>query len=149
MPHRLILKVTKFQLSPPKRLGTVVKNILGGHDAPPPMSNRVKGTPVTPQAIMKKYLMKAKDRLHNLEKSIISVTETQNIQDVYFPQIIQKLKALESKHTSNGGSRQNVDRVPSLKNLTKNEIFVHFHSNLGILTGFQQPCDPVWIRYCQ
>ena len=42
MPHRLILKVTKFQLPPPKRLGTVVKNILGGHHASPPMSNRVK-----------------------------------------------------------------------------------------------------------
>ena len=41
MPHRLILKVTKFQLPPPKRFGTVVKNILGGHHAPPPMSNRV------------------------------------------------------------------------------------------------------------
>ena len=49
----------------------------------------------------------------------------------------------------NGGSRQNVDRVPSLKNLTKNEIFVHFHSNLGILTEFQKPCDPVWVRYWQ
>ena len=42
MPHRLILKVTKFQLPPSKRLGTMVKNILGGHHAPPPMSNRVK-----------------------------------------------------------------------------------------------------------
>ena len=31
MPNRLILKVTKFQLPPPTRLGTVVKNILGGH----------------------------------------------------------------------------------------------------------------------
>ena len=30
MLNRLILKVTKFQLPPPKRLGTVVKNILGG-----------------------------------------------------------------------------------------------------------------------
>ena len=40
MLNRLILKVTKFQLPPPKRLGTVVKNILGGHDGPP-MSNRV------------------------------------------------------------------------------------------------------------
>ena len=29
--NRLILKVTKFQLPPLKRLGTVVKNILGGH----------------------------------------------------------------------------------------------------------------------
>ena len=29
MLHRLILKVAKFQLHPPKRLGTVVKNILG------------------------------------------------------------------------------------------------------------------------
>ena len=38
MPHRSILKVTKFQLPPPKRLGTVVKNILGGHHGPP-MSN--------------------------------------------------------------------------------------------------------------
>ena len=36
MLNRLILKVTKFQLPPPKRLGTVVKNILGGHHAPPP-----------------------------------------------------------------------------------------------------------------
>ena len=42
MLHRLILKVTKFQLPPPKRLGTMGKNILGGHNAPPPMSNRVK-----------------------------------------------------------------------------------------------------------
>ena len=41
MLHRLILKVTKFQLPPPKRLGTVVKKILGGHHGPP-MSNRVK-----------------------------------------------------------------------------------------------------------
>ena len=29
----------------------------------------------------------------------------------------------------------------------KNEVFVHFHSNLEILTGFQKPCDPVWIRH--
>ena len=35
MPHRLLLKVTKFQLPPTKRLGTVVKNIFGGHHAPP------------------------------------------------------------------------------------------------------------------
>ena len=36
IPHRLILKVTKFQLPPPKRFGTVVKNIFGGHHAHPP-----------------------------------------------------------------------------------------------------------------
>ena len=42
MPHRLILKVTKFQLPPLKRLGTVVKNIFGGPSCPPPpISNRV------------------------------------------------------------------------------------------------------------
>ena len=40
MLNRLILKVTKFQLPPLKRLGTVVKNIFGGPW--PPMSNRVK-----------------------------------------------------------------------------------------------------------
>ena len=44
MLHRLILKVTKFQLPPPTRLGTVVKNILGGPSCPPPMSNRIKGS---------------------------------------------------------------------------------------------------------
>ena len=42
MLNRLILKVTKFQLPPPNRLGTVGKNILGGHHAPPCMSNRVE-----------------------------------------------------------------------------------------------------------
>ena len=42
MLNRLILKVTKFQLPPPKRLGTVVKNIWGAIMPPPPMSNRVK-----------------------------------------------------------------------------------------------------------
>ena len=36
MLNKLIFKVTKFQLPPAKRLGTVVKNILGGHHAPPP-----------------------------------------------------------------------------------------------------------------
>ena len=42
MPNRLILKVTKFQSPPPKRLGTVVKNIFfGGAMMAPPMSNRV------------------------------------------------------------------------------------------------------------
>ena len=46
MLNGLILKVTKFQLPPPKRLGTVLRNIGGGggggggrHHAP--MSNRV------------------------------------------------------------------------------------------------------------
>ena len=43
MLRSLMLKVTKFQLPPPKRLSTVVKNILGGHHGPHPMSNRVKG----------------------------------------------------------------------------------------------------------
>ena len=38
MLNRLILKATKFQLPPPKRLGTVVKNILGRHHAPLPPS---------------------------------------------------------------------------------------------------------------
>ena len=35
MLDRLILKVTKFQFPSTKRLSTVVKNILGGHYAPP------------------------------------------------------------------------------------------------------------------
>ena len=42
MLHRLILKVTKFQRPPPKRLSIVVKNIWGGHHDPLPMSNKVK-----------------------------------------------------------------------------------------------------------
>ena len=43
MQHILILKVTKFQLPRVRRLGTMVKNILGDHHAPP-MSYRVKDT---------------------------------------------------------------------------------------------------------
>ena len=35
------------------------------------------------------------------------------------------------------------------KTLQKNEIFVHFHSNLELLTGFQKLCDPVWICHCE
>ena len=42
MLNELILKVTKFQLPHPKRLGTVVKNILGGPSWNLPMSNMVK-----------------------------------------------------------------------------------------------------------
>ena len=49
---------------------------------------------------------------------------------------------------ASGRSRQTVDRVLSQINLSKHEIFVHFHSNLEILTGFQKPCDLVWIRHC-
>ena len=50
--------------------------------------------------------------------------------------------------TCSGISRQNVDWVRSQKNLAKNEIFVHFHSNLELFTGFQKLCDPAWIRHC-
>ena len=42
MLHRLILKVTKFQYNPPKRLTTVGKNILWA--IMPPMSNRVNAS---------------------------------------------------------------------------------------------------------
>ena len=44
--------------------------------------------------------------------------------------------------------RQKVDRVLSQKNFAKNDIFVYFHCDLEILTGFWEPCDPVWIRHC-
>ena len=46
-----------------------------------------------------------------------------------------------------GRSRQNVDRFLSQRNLTKNDIFVNFYSNLEFLTGFQKPCDSVWIHH--
>ena len=41
MHHRLILKVTKFQLPPPERMSTVAKNIFW-RALWPPMSNRIK-----------------------------------------------------------------------------------------------------------
>ena len=43
-----------------------------------------------------------------------------------------------------GGSRQNFGWVLSQRNPVKNGIFVHFYSNLEILTRFQKPSDPVW-----
>ena len=36
MQHRLILKVTMFQVPHPKRLGTVVKKLFGGPSYPLP-----------------------------------------------------------------------------------------------------------------
>ena len=42
MLYRLTLKVTKFQLPTPRRFSTVVKNILGGHLAPPPCQIELK-----------------------------------------------------------------------------------------------------------
>ena len=62
MPHRLILKVTKFQLPPPKRLVTVVKNILGGHHGPPPMSNRVKSNEVVPVIMTTDVVTRSKEQ---------------------------------------------------------------------------------------
>ena len=54
---------------------------------------------------------------------------------------------LHKRNTDSGGSRQTADWVLSQKNLTKNEIFVRFYSNLESLTGFQKPCDLVCIRH--
>ena len=57
MLHKSILKVTKFPLPPPKRLSTVVKNILVGNNAsppPPPMSNRVNRKAAGPWIATKK-----------------------------------------------------------------------------------------------
>ena len=42
MLHRLIVKVTVFQLPPPKPLSTVVKNILGASIPPPPKQIRLR-----------------------------------------------------------------------------------------------------------
>ena len=55
----------------------------------------------------------------------------------------------ESAVWNSGGSRQNFDRVLSQKNIAKNDVLAHSHSNLAILTGFQKPCNPVWIRHCE
>ena len=90
-PSRPTPDVTQADKSTPAKLHETLQEKL----------NELKGTPVTPQAIMKNYLVKTKDRLDNLEESIISVTETQNKQVVYFQQIMQKLEALESKDTGN------------------------------------------------
>ena len=58
MLNRLILKVTKFQLPPPKRLGTVVKNIFGRGGIMPPMSNRVKENEIDIVAVNETFLSK-------------------------------------------------------------------------------------------
>ena len=53
MLNRLILKVTKFQLPPPKRLGTVVKNISW-----PPMSSRVNQTSQSHSPAARSFIQK-------------------------------------------------------------------------------------------
>ena len=65
MLNRLILKVTKFQLPPPNRLGTVVKNILGGPSWPP-MSNRVNSKTIYNES--SQLLIDPQDKLkHKIE----------------------------------------------------------------------------------
>ena len=81
MLNRLILKVTKFQLPPPKRLGTVVKNIF----APPPMSNRVKPT-------FTKYLLTLNRGLNYSQHSLLFFSRTKpKIQDDVIKYLLSKL----------------------------------------------------------
>ena len=50
MLHRLIFKVTKFQLPTPNRFRTVVKNILGAYHAPT-ISDRVNWENLATKAV--------------------------------------------------------------------------------------------------
>ena len=75
MLHRLILKVTKFQLSPHKRLSTVVKNILGGHRARHPyqvgLREAVWTRPVAPAYGVngtKRYCANERQSIHKVGK---------------------------------------------------------------------------------
>ena len=67
-PNRPTPEITTADKSTPAKL----------HETLQEKVNELKGTPITPQVIMKKYLMKTKDRLVNSEESIISVIKTQN-----------------------------------------------------------------------
>ena len=66
MLHGLILKVTQFQLPSPKRLSTVVKNILGGHHAPPPCQIGLKA-----KNWATKFTLKTAEK--NLNNSIVKI----------------------------------------------------------------------------
>ena len=86
----------------------------------------------------------------HLAKEVLSYNR--NIIRVFQPELASgknSLVLMKKVYVNSGGSRhvQNVDQVLSQKNLSENEVFVHFHSNLEILTVFQKACDPVWIRH--
>ena len=75
MLSRLTLKVTKFQLPPLKRLGTVVKNILGAIMAP--MSNRVK-------SILMYYYVKDNEKGERTAKGFKKNVIRNNIKHEYY-----------------------------------------------------------------
>ena len=74
MLHRLILKVTKFQLPPPRRLSTVVKNILGGHHVP--MSNKVKDANLENKHNLLVYLHVVADHVNKSDRSVAHLCVT-------------------------------------------------------------------------
>ena len=80
MLHRLILKVSKFQLPPPKHLGTVVKNILGAI-MPLPLSNWVKRRKLTAEVFKDKKFND--DNLTRVREGIRDVCKSYGTATVY------------------------------------------------------------------
>ena len=56
--------------------------------------NKLMGTPISPQEIMRNHLVKTNVRIDNLEQSIIDASETQNQQLDLFNKIVQRLHQL-------------------------------------------------------
>ena len=74
------------QASPPtpKRLQEVLAGKL----------NKLKGTPISPQRMLRNHLVKTNVRIVNFEESIIDVRDTQNQQFDLFNKIVQRLDQL-------------------------------------------------------
>ena len=121
MLNRIILKVTKFQLPPPTRLDTVVKDILGAIILPP-MSNRVK----PPKPTRKPP-----------PPPILQVEEKEHITDMPSSKIKELNQALKSHAKSYGIELQ--DNLNLLNHFTKTKTLVksHLEGLLKDMKGFK------------
>ena len=94
MPHRLILKVSKVQFPPPKRLGTVVKNILGGHHAPLHVKYVKEGLPKND--VIDIVVSKKPDTVHTSTLKKVAVHSKTN--KPIDPEILAKKNQTKEKH---------------------------------------------------
>ena len=64
------------------------------------LSNRLRGTPITPQQIVKKHLMKTTERMDNIEDAVVTIQEHQNKQQEKLQEVSTKLDSIKIPNLS-------------------------------------------------
>ena len=64
------------------------------------LSNRLRGTPITPQQIVKKHLMKTTERMDDIEDAVVTIQEHQNKQQEKLQKVPTKLNSVKIPNLS-------------------------------------------------